>query len=246
MGSERLFPDFYLLDIWAIHVIPRYQYQPRSVPRDYNEFVFILVIVIAYLLGSVPSADIASRLIKRKGIHESSDDNMGTLTVLREIGLLPGLLVFFADVAKGTLSVLVAERLGSSQAIVFIAGFAAVIGHNWPIFLNFRGGRGGATTFGVLLGFAPMAGTIAFIIMLLVIIPTSNARLALLAGFIAIPLFIWVLKGDSGIILYSIALPLTLGIHVLILDRKSLSQAEVKKNLIVDHDYTFWQKRRKQ
>ena len=100
----------------------------------------ILAIVIAYILGAVPFAYIAGHLKKGVDIREVGGGNVGTTNVLREIGTGAGLLVFAGDVVKGVFAILIAQWLGVSFIIVFIAGLAAVIGHNWSIFIRFSGG----------------------------------------------------------------------------------------------------------
>lgn len=205
----------------------------------------VLAVALGYVLGSFPSANIASRLVKGKPISEVGAGNMGTLNTLRQVGLLPGILVLLADIAKGALAVLAAGWLDAGQIVIFIAGFAAILGHNWPIFLRFKGGRGGATTFGVLLGLAPLPGAISFGVMLIVAILTSNLRLALTGGFVAIPLLMWAFGGELSVIIYAIVLPLLLGIRMALADWRKLADPEERHNLFIDHDYTFWQRRRK-
>ena len=102
----------------------------------------IIAIVIAYLLGSIPFAYIAGRLIKGVDIRQVGGGNMGALNVMHQVGTAVGYTVFIADIAKGLLSVFVARWLGLSLILVLIVGFAAVAGHNWPVFLGFRGAKG--------------------------------------------------------------------------------------------------------
>jgi acyl phosphate:glycerol-3-phosphate acyltransferase len=204
----------------------------------------LAVVLLGYLLGSFPSAYLAAR-VRGQDIRELGGGNMGTLNTLREVGFLPGLLVFIADVAKGVLAVLAARWLGAGEIIVFLAGAAAVAGHNWPVFTRFRGGRGGATAYGVLAGLAPLAGLIVFAVMVLALILTSNARLALTAGFLLMPLLMWVTGTDPATIIFSVVLPLLIGVRMAAADRTRLTDPAVRANLLVDHGYTFWQSRRK-
>ena len=118
-------------------------------------FSVIVAIVIGYLLGSIPFAYITGRLIKGVDIRQVGGGNMGALNVAREIGPLPGLMVLIADIGKGALAVLIANWLGLPLIWILIAGFAAVVGHNLPIFLRFKGGKGAATTLGVLFALTP-------------------------------------------------------------------------------------------
>lgn len=109
-----------------------------------------LCISLAYLLGSIPSAYMISR-VRGYDIRKMGDSNVGAANVLRCFGIVPAAITLSADVLKGTVSVLFARFVGASEAVVLASGLAAVAGHNWPITLGFRGGRGAATAIGVLL-----------------------------------------------------------------------------------------------
>jgi acyl-phosphate glycerol 3-phosphate acyltransferase len=109
-----------------------------------------LVVVIAYLLGSIPSAYLMGWLLKRIDMREVGDGRMGMATTYRRVGLLGGLMVGLLDSIKGIATVLLAQKLGFHLSIVLLAGLAAVVGHNWSIFLRFQGGKGALTTYGVL------------------------------------------------------------------------------------------------
>jgi acyl phosphate:glycerol-3-phosphate acyltransferase len=204
-----------------------------------------LAVLAGYLLGSFPAAALAARLVKGKDISAIGEGNMGALNTARGVGFIPGLLVFLADTLKGAGAVMLAERLGVSRIVVFTAGFAAVVGHTWPVFHRFRGGRGGATGYGVLAGLAPLPGVIAFGVMLLTMILTSNARLSLFAGFASMPLLFWAFGLDLTVIIYAVALPLILGVRMLAVDWRKLKDPATKKNLIIDRNYTWWQKKRR-
>jgi len=203
-----------------------------------------VAIVIGYLLGSIPSAYIAGRLIKGVDIRQVGGCNVGALNVMREIGLMPGLAVLAADIAKGSAAVLVAHWFGLPLAWILVAGFAAVVGHNWPLFLGFRGGKGAATTVGVLLALAPAEAAISLAIMALVTIITSNIRLALGIGLALLPLFIWQSSGSGMLIAYSLALFLFLGIRSLPSLREAMASLSDRRNLFFDREYHFWQTRK--
>jgi glycerol-3-phosphate acyltransferase PlsY len=209
-------------------------------------FESIFAILAGYLLGSFPSAFIAARLFKKRDIRELGGGNMGTLNTMREIGLVPGLLVLFFDVLKGVATVLLAKWLGVHIGVTFVAGLAAIIGHNYPAYLSFRGGRGGAVALGVLGALVPPgAAAVAFAIMLAVVLLTSNMRLALSAGFVALPLLAWAFGGQIGVALYALGVALLLGIRLVMSDRHLLADKKVRRNLIFDRDFTPWQSRRR-
>jgi glycerol-3-phosphate acyltransferase PlsY len=203
-----------------------------------------LAIVTGYLLGSIPSAYIAGRLAKGMDIRQLGGGNVGAVNVMREIGTAAGFAVLFADIAKGSLAVLVAQWLGLSLPWVFVVGLAAVVGHNWPVWLRFRDGQGLATTLGVLLPLAPIEFAISFAIIALVVFLTSNMRLGASIGLAFLPLIIWLFGGELNLIVYSIALPLFCSLKMIPKLRKDVAGVGSKKDLLIDRQYKPWQKRR--
>lgn len=205
----------------------------------------ILAIVIAYLLGSIPFAYIAARLKKGVDIRQLGGRNVGALNTMREIGVAVGFAVLFADIAKGSLAVLIAQWLGLSLIWVFVVGFAAVVGHNWSIFLKFKGGKGAATTMGVLLALVPREFGISFAIIALVVVVTSNIRLAIGIGLAFLPLIVWQFGGSGMLIIYSLVLPLFCGVMSLTELKRTVASSGGRKGLIFDREYHFWQAKKK-
>jgi len=123
-----------------------------------------------------------------------------------------------------------------------VAGFAAILGHNWPVFLKFRGGKGAATVLGVLLAFMPIPLLIAGALVIIFIAITSNVRLALCA-MVFTPLFAWLLERDLDMIYiyYPLALLLFIGLYTLIGLKRELANADTRRNLFIDRDYNPWQ-----
>jgi acyl phosphate:glycerol-3-phosphate acyltransferase len=205
----------------------------------------ILAIVIGYLLGSFPSAQIAARIVKKRSIRSIGAGNMGALNAIRGVGFVPGALVFIADVGKGALAVLVAKLLDVNVFIVYITAIASVAGHIWSVFMKFRGGRGAATSYGIFLALAPKPALIALGIILLVYVLTANAWLALGTAFVAQPFLIWLFRGTPSLIAFSIIVPVMLAARVLATGGASHLDVRTRKNLIVDHDFTWWGTKRK-
>jgi glycerol-3-phosphate acyltransferase PlsY len=201
-----------------------------------------LAIVIGYLLGSIPFAYIVVRLFKGADIRKFGGGNVGALNVMREVRPALGIGVLLGDVGKGALAILVAKWLGVGTIFVYLAGFAAVVGHIWPIFLRFKGGRGLATTLGVLLAVEPIQLLISFAIMVVVILITSNPRLGAIIGLTLLPLIVWGFGGTLDVILYSLSLPLFIALQTIPDFKKAFTTD--RKALIVDHKYKFWQKRK--
>jgi glycerol-3-phosphate acyltransferase PlsY len=113
-------------------------------------FLSLLAIVVAYLLGSIPSAYLIGRWLKGLDIREVGDGRLGAAAVRRRAGFLASIIVAIMDVGKGVAAVYLAKALGLPLAVVVVAGLAAVVGHNWSLFLRFKGGKGALVTFGVL------------------------------------------------------------------------------------------------
>jgi glycerol-3-phosphate acyltransferase PlsY len=121
----------------------------------------LFIITISYLLGSIPTAYIFARLIKGVDIREFGSGNVGATNALRLLGKGWGITILFLDILKGFLPVVLLgdiftkqTDLTQAQNIFIIIGLACIAGHNWTIFLKFKGGKGVATTLGVLLGLA--------------------------------------------------------------------------------------------
>jgi glycerol-3-phosphate acyltransferase PlsY len=206
----------------------------------------IVAIIIAYLLGSIPFAYIAGRLKKGVDIRQVGGGNMGALNVMHEVGAAIGYAVWAADIAKGLLAVYVAQRLGLSLTWVLVTGFAVVAGHNWPVFLGFRGGKGGATAMGVFLALVPREFGISFGITAVVVLITSNPTLGLGIGLAFLPLFIWLLGGSSTLIIYPIVLSLFIGARYLSAGLKKAAAGEdIKKGLIINREYHWWQSQKR-
>lgn len=203
----------------------------------------ILVIVLGYLLGSIPFAYILARAVKGIDIRQSG--NVGTLSVMRDVGTTTGFAVLVLDMGKGSLSVALAQWLGLPAIFVFISGFAAVLGHSWPVYLRFQGGGAIATTLGVLLVLTPREFGISFGIMVLTVLFTSNVRFGAAVGLVFLPFFVWWFGGDTSYIVYLLVLPLFLVLRNIPKFKRELVTNHGRKNFIVDHDFTPWQTRRK-
>jgi len=203
-----------------------------------------LAVIIGYLLGSFPSAFIAGRLTRGVDIRKIGGGNMGALNTIREIGLGVGAVVLIVDVAKGAGAVLLAQYLGVSQIWVFLAGFAAVAGHCWPVFLKFRGGKGAATTIGVFFAMAPVAFACSLPILAAVVLITSNVTLGMAVGFAFFPLFIWAFGHPWSLFIYAVLVALFLGFRYLPTARRSMQKAGSTRDFLVEKNYKPWQTRR--
>jgi glycerol-3-phosphate acyltransferase PlsY len=171
-----------------------------------------LIIIISYLLGSIPTAYIAGRLTAAADIRRLGDENAGAANAYRELGSRAGIIVGVIDAAKGSMVILIAQAINMSQVVVLFAGTAAVIGHNWPVFLGFRGGRGVSTTLGILYVLVTLPMLIMTIPTLLILIWRRNVTPSMAFLFILLPLVDWWLKVSPVLIGYGLALPALVGI----------------------------------
>lgn len=170
-----------------------------------------LLISIGYLLGSLPTAYIAGRILKGEDIRQIGDENPGAANAYRELGAWIGILVGIIDAGKGILTVLIAQAGGASQAVIMFTGVVAVIGHNWPVFIGFRGGRGESTAIGVLLVLVTLPMLIMALPALLVLFWRKNVILSSAVLFVPLSLVVWLTGASGSLIIYSIALPCLVG-----------------------------------
>ena len=144
----------------------------------------ILIAVFGYLLGSIPSAYLAGRLVARIDIRTVGTRNACALNTFRQVGAGAAIAVLVADVLKGSLSIIIAMWVGESPWVCFYAAIAVVAGHNRPIFLGFRGGKGVAATLGVSLAVVPWLTLLALVPATLALLLSRNVVFATSVGFV--------------------------------------------------------------
>lgn len=198
----------------------------------------ILSIIIGYLLGSIPTAYIVARLRKGIDIRNVGSRNMGAANVMREIGTHEGVFVGLIDIAKGAGAILIAQALNISELWVFGAGFAALVGHNFPVFAGFKGGRGSATIIGIFLVLAPQAMLVTLVVVAIPHFTTRKFSAATLIGFALLPLFIWLLEGSLMLVRYA----LVIDIFMLVRNLSRIKQV-LAKGVIMDMIYDRQQKK---
>ncbi|GAF80271.1 unnamed protein product, partial [marine sediment metagenome] len=110
---------------------------------------FAAVIAVSYLVGSIPSGYIAGRVLRGIDVRDFGSGATGATNVMRTLGRVPFVVILLADALKGYVPVLVAWFLFESHDLQVASGLAAVVGHDFPLYIGFRGGRGVATSFGV-------------------------------------------------------------------------------------------------
>ena len=174
-----------------------------------------LAIIAAYIIGSFPSAYIISRLRKGVDIRQVGSKNMGAMNVFYKVGFLEGMIVLLLDVGKGVAAVALAWFIGATDLIQYLAGFAVLLGHNLPVFLKFRGGKGGATCIGILIYLMPWGIPIYLAIFGLGLLVTRYPTLSYSAAFLCFPFVGWFIYDKIALVYYTIGLLILLAVRYL-------------------------------
>ena len=156
----------------------------------------LLFILLGYLLGSLPFAVIVSRIYGLDDPRSHGSGNPGATNVLRTGSKSAALLTLLGDALKGWLAVWLATHFGGENLAIAGAGLAAFLGHVFPIFLRFKGGKGVATALGVLAGFHPVLALAAMVTWLVVALVTRYSSVAAIVAAIEAPFVTWILSGQ--------------------------------------------------
>ena len=167
---------------------------PVTDPR----LVTAMAAVLAYLVGSLSFAVIVSRLFGLSDPRTYGSGNPGATNVLRSGHKGAAILTLLFDALKGYVPVAIAQRMGLDQTAVTLVGLAAFLGHIWPIFFRFEGGKGVATAAGVLLAFQPALGGLVLAVWLLMAVVFRYSSLAALTASLAAPVIQWQLMGAGA------------------------------------------------
>ena len=154
----------------------------------------LAVIILSYLVGAIPTGLVVVRVLAGEDIRRHGSGNIGTVNVLRVAGVATAAVVLVVDILKGIVPVLVALRMGFSPWTVVLCGLASIIGHNWSVFLGFQGGKGIATSFGVLLGLSWQAAAVAAAVWVITVALTRYSSLGSLLAVVSVPITFWRLR----------------------------------------------------
>ncbi len=162
--------------------------------------VIVLLTAAAYLLGSVATAVLVSRALGAADPRSGGSGNPGATNVLRLAGRRAAALTLAGDVAKGLVPVLAARALDLPPGALALVGLAAFLGHLYPVFFGFRGGKGVATALGALLGMEPLLGAAALATWIVVAGVSRYSSLAALAASGLAPVYAWLMSGRPGVV----------------------------------------------
>jgi glycerol-3-phosphate acyltransferase PlsY len=151
----------------------------------------IIIPIFAYLLGSIPFGYLIVRGKIGADIRETGSGGTGATNVSRRAGKTAGVLTLLLDAAKGCAAVLIAKALTGDDWVIAAAAIAALVGHIFPVWLGFRGGKGVATGVGIFVVLAPIALLCASVIFIAIVALTRYVSLGSIVAAVLIPVFVW-------------------------------------------------------
>ncbi|MDD7183122.1 glycerol-3-phosphate 1-O-acyltransferase PlsY [Peptostreptococcus porci] len=165
---------------------------------------YISFIVISYLLGNISSSYFISRFVFNTDIRTMGSKNPGTTNAFRVFGKRAGVLTFIGDFLKGTIAVLISTYLANrfnfdANLARYIAAISVVCGHDWPIFLRFKGGKGVATTYGAMLVIAPLQTVASGLFFFISLFTTKYVSLSSMLSIMLFPILMFTVKDLSGL-----------------------------------------------
>ena len=164
----------------------------------------IIVIVIAYLLGSIPFGYLIVRKRIGADIRETGSGGTGATNVSRRAGKAAGVLTLLLDAAKGSVAVLIAKAASGDDWVIAVAAVAVLVGHIFPVWLGFRGGKGVATGVGIFSVLAPISLLCAGVIFIAIVVTTRYVSLGSMIAAVLIPVFVWLQSGRQPVLLAAI------------------------------------------
>lgn len=197
----------------------------------------LLLILIAYLLGSIPTGLWIGKHCFAINLREHGSGNTGTTNTFRILGVKAGIAVLLVDILKGTLATLLPIWLGENTVSPLVIGFFAILGHTFPIFAQFKGGKAVATSAGVLLGFAP--GFLLFLLGIFVLtlylysmisLASVTAAICAILGVLIFPAFDIILKDYN--LLFSLII-LLIATVILVRHRENMARIKTKTENLV-------------
>jgi glycerol-3-phosphate acyltransferase PlsY len=168
--------------------------------------------VLCYAIGSLPTAYLFTRYILGQDIRQIGDFNSGAANVFRNVGAKAGVAVGAIDIIKGALVIVLAMVLVDDTGMEMMAGAAALAGHNFPVHLRFRGGRGAATAVGILIASVPIIGLPVGAFCLVLLYFTHKAIYPLGVFLVAIPVLTWPVGYSIAMAIYVVAIPIAVGL----------------------------------
>ena len=183
----------------------------------------ITLAVAAYLVGSVSPSYLLVRFKTGEDVRQTGSRNAGTLNTYHRLGIAGGLVVLAVDAGKGALAVLAPTFVGAPSWTVFATAPLVLIGHNWPVWLQFRGGKGAAVLLGLSLALFPVVTAACLIAIALVMIIFRNVVLGAATGYVLVSMALIIVGTEWQMLLLSILLTVLAGATYLFGFRRQIS-----------------------
>jgi acyl phosphate:glycerol-3-phosphate acyltransferase len=161
---------------------------------------FLLTLGASYLLGSIPFSYLVARFFGVRDVRRVGSGNVGATNVMRSAGTLAGLVAFGLDASKGAAATAIAQRLDPSGLLPALAATGSVVGHVYPIWLGFRGGKGAATGAGAFAPIQPLASLGALVVFAAVALLTRYVSLGSITGAVALPALLGLLGAPQPVV----------------------------------------------
>lgn len=167
--------------------------------------VYLIIIITAYLLGNISTSYIVAKRLAGVDIRTQGSGNAGSTNVLRTLGKKAGALTFIGDVLKGLIAVLIARFIAygvnlDDTTCAYIAVVAVVLGHNYPVFLGFKGGKGVATSLGSMLGMNPLVALLCLGFFIIIVAITKYVSLGSILGIGLSPIIMMINHNNKGVL----------------------------------------------
>lgn len=167
--------------------------------------VYLIIIITAYLLGNISTSYIVAKRLAGVDIRTQGSGNAGSTNVLRTLGKKAGALTFIGDVLKGLIAVLIARLIAygvnlDNTTCAYIAVVAVVLGHNYPVFLGFKGGKGVATSLGSMLGMNPLVALLCLGFFIIIVAITKYVSLGSILGIGLSPVIMMINHNTKGVL----------------------------------------------
>ena len=165
---------------------------------------YLIIILVSYFIGSISTSYIIAKKMMGVDIRTQGSGNAGSTNVLRALGKKAGILTFVGDLLKGVVAVLIAKVIATIAhtdvaTASYIAVVFVVIGHNWPIYLGFRGGKGVATSLGAMIAVKPVIALSCFAFFILIVYVTKYVSLGSVLGICTSPIIMFFIGNYKGL-----------------------------------------------
>lgn len=174
----------------------------------------LAIFFLSYIIGSIPFSFTIAKLFKGIDIRKLGTKNVGAMNIISVAGIFPGIIALLFDISKGALVVHLTNKITEDIGVSLTSGLFTVIGHNWPIFLKFKGGKGVATTIGILLLISPFSLLILYLIAIpIIILIINDSYMSASIGFLILPLILWFLEKNIWFVIFGILIALIIVIR---------------------------------